>query len=176
LIIGFLRKASNPVLTYELFDCWTAAALVVDLESRIVCMEKVLDDLLPPANRAMLARLFSCVHLVAQHEKTTHMNSVRLAVILGPILLRDREASKAPGVETMPAVVVRLLLEHYERLFLKRTKEANKIASLLESKEHRANSHDFEKAFTRARYPLLCLPCLFLCAECWLLFFFFLVV
>jgi len=88
----YLRQLPDPLLTYELYDCFLAKAKSfirlghkMDL-SGTIC-------LLPSANQAMLKRLIHCLKNVQEHAAENKMNGSNLGLIFGPSLLRAPESA-----------------------------------------------------------------------------------
>ncbi len=81
-----------------------------------ICLAEAL-SVLPPGNRAILARLFSFLDLVVRHQEHSKMTPANLAIVFAPSLFRP----KVESMETMMSNEGRKLIEHiilhYERLF-----------------------------------------------------------
>eukprot|EP01117_Protostelium_nocturnum_P005209 TRINITY_DN1894_c0_g1_i2.p1 TRINITY_DN1894_c0_g1~~TRINITY_DN1894_c0_g1_i2.p1 ORF type:complete len:462 (-),score=159.70 TRINITY_DN1894_c0_g1_i2:60-1445(-) len=93
----YFREMSDPLLTWELYECFLAAVGVPSSDARNDCLRKVL-DLLPFVNRLVLAKLMGLLHKVSLHSTTNKMNSHNLAIVFSPTLYRPKE-------ETMEVVM-----------------------------------------------------------------------
>lgn len=85
LLQRFFIELPDSLLTNALYDQLLTAVLV---SSESGALLQVLKNL-PASNRAVLLTLCSLLRLIATHEVTTRMSAMNLAIVFGPILLRN---------------------------------------------------------------------------------------
>ncbi|KAI3642386.1 hypothetical protein MP228_011941 [Amoeboaphelidium protococcarum] len=83
----FLREMPEPLLTFDLFDRFMAAAELVDYNDRLIAI-KTLVHSLPRPNFYILKRLIEHLQLVTDYEETNHMYASNLAIVFGTNVCR----------------------------------------------------------------------------------------
>jgi RhoGAP domain len=88
----FFRMLPNPLLTFELYDCFLAAiGIPVQFQDqRLECMKQVL-DLLPPGNWTIVSFLMRFLTLVADQSEVNKMSKQNLSIVFAPSLMRALE-------------------------------------------------------------------------------------
>jgi adenylate kinase family enzyme len=68
---------------------------------------------------AILQRLLSSLNHIAAASQKNKMDSSNLAIIFGPSLIRERDATPAVALSIIPDVnsTTQLLIEHYSEIF-----------------------------------------------------------
>ncbi|KAL6050144.1 Protein fam13b [Balamuthia mandrillaris] len=115
----YLRELPDPLLTFELYDCFLAQCQCAKQANAKLDLRKSI-QLLPAVNKALLKRLVFCLRKVKLHSDKNRMNASNLGLIFGPNLLRapnDRE--KHDMIADVPLVnaIALALIEDYDRLF-----------------------------------------------------------
>jgi len=80
----WLRDLSEPIIPTYLYD--QCLKLHDNMEKSVRLIKE-----LPPPHADVLDFLFSFLHEIAQHEKTTSMGAENLAIVIGPNILRGEE-------------------------------------------------------------------------------------
>jgi len=114
----FFRESKDPLLTFELYDCWVAAVATQTLKDRIKSVRQVI-DMMPAINKVILIRLMSLLAMVAKHERDNKMSVNNIAIVFAPTLLRP------PGDQIDIAIqdssyanhLIKFMIEEYEALF-----------------------------------------------------------
>jgi len=114
----FFRESKDPLLTFELYDCWVAAVATKEVWDRVKSVRQVI-DMLPPVNKRILGRLMGLLALVAKYEKDNKMSVNNIAIVFAPTLLRP------PGDQIDIAIqdssyanhLIKFMIEEYETLF-----------------------------------------------------------
>lgn len=86
LIKLYLRELPEPLLTYELYDCWKSVS-ECDIKEKKLELVKALLLALPKPNYVLLKRLVEFFADLATYEKATKMGLVNLATLIGPNLI-----------------------------------------------------------------------------------------
>lgn len=86
LLKMFLRELPTPLLTYDLYDRWIAAAEIEDEQSQKASIRQLIAEL-PPMNRNILAELIVLLYQCAQHHEVSFMDANNLSIVVGPNLL-----------------------------------------------------------------------------------------
>ena len=97
----YFRELPEPVLTYELYDCFIAANGIVIPEARLECVKKIL-AMMPAPNMNLLVYLVRFLHLVAQYANVNKMNAANLAMVFAPNLLRPHEENFSHSIADTP--------------------------------------------------------------------------
>jgi len=83
----FLREMPNPLLTYELYDAFIAAASIEFVRERPVIMKKCL-ELLPPFNKNIFHKLCLCLNKIMKNSQINKMTAENLATCIVPNVLK----------------------------------------------------------------------------------------
>eukprot|EP01090_Pellita_catalonica_P009498 TRINITY_DN2058_c0_g1_i1.p1 TRINITY_DN2058_c0_g1~~TRINITY_DN2058_c0_g1_i1.p1 ORF type:complete len:383 (+),score=78.58 TRINITY_DN2058_c0_g1_i1:36-1184(+) len=94
VLILFFRQLPNPLLTFELYECFISATDVPDPSTRMECIHQCV-DLLPPGNKAVLVRLVSFLCKVVQNKDINKMDVKNLGIVFAPTMLRPPGAAEA---------------------------------------------------------------------------------
>jgi len=86
LIKLYLRELPEPLLTYDLYDCWRAV-VECEIHEKKHELVKALLLALPKPNYCLLKKLMGFFADIATFEKSTKMGVVNLATLLGPNLI-----------------------------------------------------------------------------------------
>jgi hypothetical protein len=87
-------QLSDPLLTYELYDCFIAVNKFPSQVARIEAIRRVI-SLLPPGNRAILKRLIAFLRSVHTNSKANKMHAANLAIVFAPTILRPANEDPA---------------------------------------------------------------------------------
>lgn len=115
LIKMYLRELPEPLLTYNLYDCWKSVSECED-KDRKQKLVKSLFLALPRPNYALLSRLMIFFAELATFEKTTKMGLVNLATLIGPNLIWSPQ--KDSNDISTPMKITWFMLSHYKSLFM----------------------------------------------------------
>eukprot|EP01087_Luapelamoeba_hula_P007324 TRINITY_DN1792_c0_g1_i1.p1 TRINITY_DN1792_c0_g1~~TRINITY_DN1792_c0_g1_i1.p1 ORF type:complete len:507 (+),score=120.76 TRINITY_DN1792_c0_g1_i1:190-1710(+) len=114
----FFRESKDPLLTFELYDCWVAAIATPSEGDRVASVRQVI-ELLPAINRRILQRLTGLLVKVAELEQYNKMSVNNIAIVFAPTLLRP------PGDRIDIALqdssyanhLIKFIIEEYDILF-----------------------------------------------------------
>ena len=90
----FLRSMPEPLLTFSAYHSFIAAGKCTSVDEAIPLLRKAL-QFLPPINREVAQLLFGHLAGVAAHATTNKMTATNLAVVFGPTLLYQKNASNS---------------------------------------------------------------------------------
>mmetsp|Transcript_14683 Transcript_14683/g.41773 ORF Transcript_14683/g.41773 Transcript_14683/m.41773 type:complete len:908 (-) Transcript_14683:200-2923(-) len=115
----FLRELTDPVCTFELYDCFLAASSVSVRESRISCLRKVI-ELLPPGNFRLLKLFCGLLKKIHDHAAVNMMKASNLSIVFSPTLLRAENETEQTMVSDMNTsnMLVEQFIVDYEEIFL----------------------------------------------------------
>merc|ERR1712137_1181008 len=83
----WLCELENPLLTWELHDCFIAAQDGPSVEESLRRIATVI-QILPIGARAVFQRLVFLMTKIDAHSETNKMNASNLAIVFAPVLLR----------------------------------------------------------------------------------------
>jgi hypothetical protein len=107
----------NPILTFELYDCWIAAFNAA-LDIRPAVLRKVV-SMMPELNRKTLHSLAKMLFTISRHAEVNLMNVQNLSIVFSPNILR-------PRVETPEVIlgdarasygIIAEIITHHEYIF-----------------------------------------------------------
>ncbi|XP_017552582.1 rho GTPase-activating protein 30 [Pygocentrus nattereri] len=120
---AYFRELPNPLLTYQLYDCFAEAVAVQLEDERLVKIKEVLEKL-PPPHYKTLEYLMRHLVKMSTFCDQTNMHARNLAIVWAPNLLRskDIEASGFNGTAAfmevrIQSIVVEFILTHVAQLF-----------------------------------------------------------
>eukprot|EP01104_Vermistella_antarctica_P009740 TRINITY_DN2527_c0_g1_i1.p1 TRINITY_DN2527_c0_g1~~TRINITY_DN2527_c0_g1_i1.p1 ORF type:complete len:606 (+),score=131.74 TRINITY_DN2527_c0_g1_i1:253-2070(+) len=124
LLKQYLRELPEPLLSFELYDCFLAAVAVptdTDGTEHMVKTVKKTLGFLPVGIMMVVKFLMKFLHFVTQHADQNKMTPSNMAIVFSPTLLRPQEDDLAAVLEDTPFSnkLVELLLTNYEFLFEK---------------------------------------------------------
>jgi len=134
----YLSEMDDPLMTYELFDCWVAAIGVKTTEASKYCTKKVV-RIMPPQNYAILKSICGFFYFLHQHSAGNKMTASLIAEIFAPILIRSKILSKDEEKQysKKELKVVQELIEHYPYHFeqedTKKDEELDKLMQQAQS-------------------------------------------
>jgi len=112
LIKMYLRELPEPLLTYELYDCWKAVCECEVKEKKHELVKAILLAM-PRANYCLLKRLIEFFSELSTFEKTTKMGLLNLATLIGPNLIWSQDANDI----ATPMKITWFLLSNADSLF-----------------------------------------------------------
>ncbi|XP_004577939.2 rho GTPase-activating protein 31 [Ochotona princeps] len=119
----YFRELPNPLLTYELYEKFTAAVSHCPEEGRLARIQNVIQEL-PPSHYRTLEYLIRHLARIASFSSQTNMHARNLALVWAPNLLRSREieATGCNGDAAFLAVrvqqvVIEFILNHVDQIF-----------------------------------------------------------
>ncbi|XP_036412317.1 rho GTPase-activating protein 30 isoform X2 [Colossoma macropomum] len=120
---AYFRELPNPLLTYQLYDCFAEAVAVQLEDERLVKIKEVLEKL-PSPHYKTLEYLMRHLVKMSTFSDQTNMHARNLAIVWAPNLLRskDIEASGFNGTAAfmevrIQSIVVEFILTHVPQLF-----------------------------------------------------------
>ncbi|RVE64096.1 hypothetical protein OJAV_G00142810 [Oryzias javanicus] len=114
----YLRVLPAPLMTYQYQRSFIKAAKMDNPEARVTEIHALVHRL-PEKNRQMLELLVKHLSNVASHHHQNLMTIANLGVVFGPTLLRPQEETVAAIMDIkFQNIVVEILIEHHERIFL----------------------------------------------------------
>jgi len=121
LLKMYIRDYPEPLLTFELYDCFLAAVAIPDVATKVPKVRQVL-AMLPPANLMVVKFLVSFLCRVSAKSEHNMMTPSNLAIVFAPNLLRPPyEGDKGLGImmEDTPYAneLLQLFINHYDELF-----------------------------------------------------------
>jgi hypothetical protein len=116
----FLREAKDPLLTFELYDCWVTAIVTPGTTADRAKAVRQVVELMPTTNRLILNRLIGLLTKVAKYADVNLMTVNNIAIVFAPTLLRP------PGDQLDIALqdssyannLVKFMIEEYNAIFL----------------------------------------------------------
>jgi len=84
---SYFRELPEPLLTYDLYDCFVASMGISDPETRKERLKKLLEEL-PKSHFALLKRLAIFLWKVSKYSDKNRMSAINLGVVFGPNLCR----------------------------------------------------------------------------------------
>eukprot|EP00026_Physarum_polycephalum_P004986 Phypoly_transcript_05012.p1 GENE.Phypoly_transcript_05012~~Phypoly_transcript_05012.p1 ORF type:complete len:624 (+),score=137.22 Phypoly_transcript_05012:112-1983(+) len=122
LLKMFIREYPEPLLTFELYDCFLAAVAIPDINTKIPKVKQVL-EMLPEANLRIVRYLVSFLCRVTAKSSVNLMTPQNLAIVFAPNLLRPPyEGQEGIGImmEDTPYAneLLQLFINNYDALFL----------------------------------------------------------
>ncbi|EPZ30985.1 RhoGAP-domain-containing protein [Rozella allomycis CSF55] len=87
LLKCYLRELPEPLLTFELYDCFMAAEAINFEQTRLECIKKII-GFLPRVNMIILNHLLELFDLIIRNYESTKMDAKNLSIVFGPTLLR----------------------------------------------------------------------------------------
>lgn len=114
----FLRELPQPLLTFELYSKFVAAADGEDDSSKVKAIKSVLAEL-PKPNSALLRRLLALMVLIERNKEVNKMTSTNLAVVLCPSILYPEVPDPLTMVDDIQRAnrVMSLFITHYTDIF-----------------------------------------------------------
>ena len=114
----FLRELSDPVCTFELYDCFLAGGSVPLRSNRISCLRKVI-ELLPPGNYALLKAFVHLLKLIHDQREVNMMKASNLSIVFSPTLLRAKSENHESMMTDMNQTnsLVELIIIDYDEIF-----------------------------------------------------------
>jgi len=114
----YLRELPDPLLTYELYDCWLASSTVSNNNGRLLCFQRVL-ELLPEGNKLILYTLLKLWVEIDRHNDKNKMTSLNLSIIFAPSLLKCRlDTAQQILTDAKPAnETIYYMINHVDEMF-----------------------------------------------------------
>ena len=79
----WLRELPEPLFTFDLYDSFIAAVQMDDLESRLECYRKCVENF-PPGNKIIAARIFALLNQVAANNAVNKMTAENIGIVFAP--------------------------------------------------------------------------------------------
>ncbi|XP_048836610.1 rho GTPase-activating protein 42-like isoform X2 [Brienomyrus brachyistius] len=115
----YLRCLSEPLMTYKLHKDFILAVKSDELDYRVTTVQALVQKL-PEKNLEMLGLLIGHLVRVSAQSRVNLMTVPNLGVVFGPTLLRSHEETVAATMNIkFQNLVVEILIENYEKIFLK---------------------------------------------------------
>ncbi|PVD34185.1 hypothetical protein C0Q70_05450 [Pomacea canaliculata] len=121
----YFRSLSEPLMTFDLYDSFVAAAKQETEEQRL---ESVMLHIkkLPSANFNMLALLVGHLARIAEKSAVNGMSSANLGICFSPSLIRPRSETMASVLDLrFCSIFVEILIQNYEKIFRLRADAVN---------------------------------------------------
>jgi Rho GTPase-activating protein 1 len=124
LLKVFLRELPEPVVPSLLYDDFVSVVLSqppLEPEAKVERLRWLVHDKLPRKHSAVLDRIIHLCTRVSTHAEVTRMGAENMAIVMGPCLLWQKDASAMSLLQSSPMInkVVELLIVHYEAVFVK---------------------------------------------------------
>lgn len=117
----FFRDLPEPIFTNE---CYTTISHFVDwpANERLGKLKKLLNQNIPPENKALLNYLLKYLNLLMTYESENRMNSVNLAIVFAPNLIWTNDMSQETTETAKRSIIgintfFEFLIVKYEELF-----------------------------------------------------------
>eukprot|EP00002_Diphylleia_rotans_P028043 TRINITY_DN5652_c0_g1_i1.p1 TRINITY_DN5652_c0_g1~~TRINITY_DN5652_c0_g1_i1.p1 ORF type:complete len:582 (-),score=136.37 TRINITY_DN5652_c0_g1_i1:504-2249(-) len=114
----YFRSMPEPVLTFDLYDCFMAAEGIPDKSARINCLAYLMTTI-RPAYLTQVFALFSFLKKVADHSEFNKMGAKNLATVFAPNILRPREQTMeqmSQDVQKLP-IVIEMIINEFQTVF-----------------------------------------------------------
>ncbi|ORY07849.1 RhoGAP-domain-containing protein, partial [Basidiobolus meristosporus CBS 931.73] len=113
----WLRELPEPVLTFELYNDFIAAAAIEDYDTRLIEIKNLVVKL-PTPNYILLKRLIEHLEMITDYEDVNHMYASNLAIVFGPTLIRPPSgplcfATSMANLGQQQAIVKNLILQYH---------------------------------------------------------------
>ncbi|XP_069748814.1 oligophrenin-1 isoform X4 [Narcine bancroftii] len=113
-----ITNLEEPVMTYKLHKELLSASKSDNLDYRLGAIHSLVYKL-PEKNQEILELIIKHLVNVCSHSKENLMTASNLGVIFGPTLMRPQEDTVAAMMNIkFQNIVVEILIEHYEKIFL----------------------------------------------------------
>lgn len=114
----YFRELPEPLLTFELYDCFIASNGINMVEAKIDCIRKII-AMVPTVNVAILIYLLKFLITVEQHSDINKMNTSNLAMVFAPNLLRPKDQSMQDVIIDTPAAsqVMEFMIINFNEIF-----------------------------------------------------------
>jgi hypothetical protein len=115
----FLRKLTEPLLTFDLYTQFISVGSDRKLESRIATLNLLISRL-PQENQLCLEYLMRFLHRITQFSEVNKMTADNLAIVFAPNILRPKENSDSLAVmqEMQPSIsCVSTIIAEINQLF-----------------------------------------------------------
>ncbi|CEI99882.1 hypothetical protein RMCBS344292_13958 [Rhizopus microsporus] len=112
----YFRELPNPLLTYQLYSKFIDAVSVTDLQEKLDKFYELLSQL-PKVNYDTLELLMKHLYHVQEHHDENLMTIKNLAMVFGPTLMRDTDASRELTDMSYKNAVIEFLITHVHKLF-----------------------------------------------------------
>ena len=114
----FLRELPQPLLTFELYPKFVAAADLPDEAAKVKSLKAVVNEL-PKTNMALLKRILNLMVLIERNKEANKMTASNLAVVLCPSILYPEVPDPLTMVDDIQRAnrVMALMISHYIDLF-----------------------------------------------------------
>lgn len=137
VLITWLNQLPEPLLGFDHYEAYLATSSLIEEVpgERIRCLTVLVSDT-PWTHRPVLMKLFALFGKCLEEKERNGLNTIALALLFGPCLLRPPSASNSPALTegellTISAVsspVIELLINHAE-VILKPLKEEQEALS-----------------------------------------------
>ncbi|GBL73808.1 N-chimaerin [Araneus ventricosus] len=115
----FFRLLPIPLITFEAYSSFIAAAKKPALGERLEALKEALNSL-PPAHYQTLKFLMAHLYRVAERQKYNLMTPQNLSTVFCPTLMRCPEIGGVPDQLTAwhaESTVIEMLITHHRQLF-----------------------------------------------------------
>lgn len=114
----YLRELPEPLLTYELYDCFMAANAIGVPDARLECIRNIL-GFLPTDHFNLLSYLIIFLRLISQNSTENKMTTPNLAMVFAPNLLKSRDENVNMSMDDTAASskIMESLIDHFIDLF-----------------------------------------------------------
>jgi hypothetical protein len=122
----WLRELAEPLLTYALYDEWVALLNCKDDEQKMLAEIRILLPQMPATYVSVLGELSHLMHDIAAHADRNRMNYTNLAIVIGPNILRAKDALASNMISEMQAAqaVVTVMFKYAPDLWPQRPSAA----------------------------------------------------
>ncbi|PRP74626.1 hypothetical protein PROFUN_03548 [Planoprotostelium fungivorum] len=125
LLKQFFIEPPESILTDELYEAFLQSVEIEDEQARTDCVIEVLGQL-PPANKAILSRLFRLLYTIQLHSDENKMTASNLSICFAPTLVRKQhmEMLKVLSNSEVTKCLVQFIIEKYHAVFENRPRAA----------------------------------------------------
>jgi len=125
----FLLELSDPLLTFELVDCWIKSISILDLESKLMCVRSTV-ELLPIGNRLTLDCIICFLLKVSKNSNVNKMSASNLGIAFGPCLMRNQDTVPLEIMlshNQKSGQLVEFMINYYDQIFKSASLDKDKL-------------------------------------------------
>jgi len=112
----WLRSQSQPIMTFEYYDCWIKAIALPERHLQLAALQKVI-KIIPEQNRAILEQLFELLRKIHKHRKENLMSATNLAIVFSPALMWSKRDIVDPLVLLEEQAIGNRIIELFVKCF-----------------------------------------------------------
>jgi len=129
VVKSYFRELPEPLLTFDLYDCFVASMGISEAETRKQRLKKLLEEL-PKAHYVILKKLAIFLWKVSKYADKNRMSTINLGVVFGPNLCRVLTESMETMVDAgQIAKLITLFIEECSYFFESPPEEETKPAA-----------------------------------------------